>query len=128
MTPTDKLKSELAHYYGGTDTWWRHPLNRRLTYTDGVKHFADHAGGGAHWLLDIVATECAPFVENHRIVFFTAKSDGRRATLTLVPDTDKPPLWSRDIPLTDLPEGEWPLWIAEGGPSGTTVVMLPSEY
>lgn len=128
MNQSERLRADLEHFRGGTETWWRHPLNRNVTYTDGVKYFADNAAGGAHWLLDIIATELAPFARTHGIAFLTAASDGRRATLSLRRDSDEPPLWTRDIALTDLPEGDWPLWIADGGPGGTAVVMLPSEY
>ncbi len=113
--------------FTGTERWYR-TINRSVTYTDGVKYFADKAG--SHWLLDILATELPPFVREHGMVFASAtrKEGERGCLLSCVRDTGDPPLWSRKIELTDLPVGEWPLWLGEGGPEGTTVIMLPSEY
>ncbi|MCK1641666.1 hypothetical protein IVA95_30015 [Bradyrhizobium sp. 157] len=47
LTPAD-----LAHFTG-TAEWYRHGLNRRMLYTDGVQYLAEK--GGAYWLLDKIA-------------------------------------------------------------------------
>ena len=39
--------------FTGSETWYRHGLNRKVLYTDGAKYVADH--GGAYWLLDEIA-------------------------------------------------------------------------
>jgi hypothetical protein len=51
MTKT-LTKESLAHFTG-TSHWYRHPLNRRVTYTDGAQHVAET--GEAYWLLDEIA-------------------------------------------------------------------------
>lgn len=37
--------------FTGTEQWFRHPLSSNFLYTDGVKFFAEHCGGGAYWFL-----------------------------------------------------------------------------
>jgi hypothetical protein len=39
--------------FTGSETWYRHALNRAVLFTDGAKHVAD--AGGADWLLDEIA-------------------------------------------------------------------------
>jgi hypothetical protein len=119
------LKADLAHFTG-TEQWFRCFLNRKVTYTEGVKYFAEKAG--AYWLLDILATELPGLVKKHGMIFVSAESDGSQANLVAVRDKGEPPLWHRHVDFTDLPAGEWPLWMGEGGPGGTMVIMLPSEY
>jgi hypothetical protein len=46
-------KADLLEFTG-TENWYRHSLNRNVTYTDGVKFMAESAG--AYWLIDEVAT------------------------------------------------------------------------
>src|SRR5215471_18753753 len=50
-TPT--LTQDALHQFTGTEHWYRHPLVRTVTYTDGAQYVAEH--GGAYWLLDIIA-------------------------------------------------------------------------
>jgi len=123
---TPALQQTDLNQFTGTQTYYRHALNRKVTYTDGVKYFADRAG--AHWLIDILATELERLARKHGILFITAKARDGKADLEALPDHGKPPLWSRHISLTDLPEGDWRLWMADGAPEGTVVIMLPSEY
>ncbi len=46
-------ESDLAQFTG-SQTWYRHPLMRKISYTDGVKFMADKAG--AHWLIDMIVS------------------------------------------------------------------------
>ncbi|QFZ84585.1 hypothetical protein GFK26_18325 [Variovorax paradoxus] len=45
--------------FSGAEQLFRHGLVRDFNYTEGVRFFAQNAGGGAYWLLDILATEPA---------------------------------------------------------------------
>lgn len=57
MTDANELKSALCAYYG-TENYYKHSLmGSRFLYTDGVRFFAQNAGGGAYWFLDILATQ-----------------------------------------------------------------------
>jgi len=37
----------------GTETWFHHPLNRKVVYTEGMQYVAEK--GGAYWLIDEIA-------------------------------------------------------------------------
>ncbi len=122
----DQLRASLAHFTG-TEHWYRHPLNpRAVTFTDGAKAFAEDAG--CFWLLDILATELVPLALKHGIIFTTCTVKDGKARIAANRDTGQPDVWSKDIESTDCPEGEWPLWMGDGGPYDTVVIMLPSEY
>ena len=52
MTTKTLSKSDLAQFTG-SESWYRHGINRTVLYTDGAQHVAEH--GGAYWLLDEIA-------------------------------------------------------------------------
>ena len=64
--PWGSLKTKETHHdeqrnspesdldqFTGSENWYRHGLNRNVTFTDGAKYVADE--GGAYWLLDAIA-------------------------------------------------------------------------
>ena len=120
-----ELEGALAGYTG-TERYYRHPLQPRVTYSDGAKAFAERAS--AYWLLDIMATELPPFVDEHEIIFITTTVKDHTASISAVRDKGEPPLWSRETAYTSLPDGDWALWMGLGGPENTQVIFLPSEY
>jgi hypothetical protein len=115
-----ELKSALAHCTG-TEQWYRHPLNQKLMYTDGVRTFAKNAGGGAYWFLDIVATEVAPLQDDEAFISMSIKSTDGEAELEATDGNDNI-LWSRQLDFTDCPEGTWNFYLIDN------VMLLPSEY
>ncbi|CEJ88095.1 conserved hypothetical protein [Hyphomicrobium sp. GJ21] len=117
---------DLLLNFTGTEHYYRHPLARRVVWTDGVKAFADAVGG--YWLLDILATELPRFVKTHGIVFIHVSVKGGKAMLSAYETEGQPPSWQRPIDYTDCPEGGWRFYMAAGGPQDTTVILLPSEY
>jgi hypothetical protein len=118
---TDKLKSNLARFYG-SDVWYRHGLNRNMLYTEGVQYFAETAGGhGAYWLLDIIATEVFPLLEKEP--FLVIKVIVNTSDCHIFADDGNDNLvWSRYIDYTDLQEGTWEFYFTDN------VLLLPSEY
>ena len=52
MTTKTLSKSDLAQFTG-SESWYRHAINRNVLYTDGAQHVAED--GGAYWLLDEIA-------------------------------------------------------------------------
>jgi hypothetical protein len=50
MTNAKTLTHAELRQFTGTDHWYKHTLNRKVLFTDGVKYLADQAG--AYWLLD----------------------------------------------------------------------------
>lgn len=117
------LKSDLAHFTG-TENYYR-SINRAVTYTDGVKYFADKAG--AHWLIDILATELVGHAKREEFLHIKMDVRNDKAEIT-ADDGNGKVVWRRDIDWTDCPEGEWRFYMALGGPEGTVVILLPSEY
>jgi hypothetical protein len=114
-----ELESNLHQFYG-TETWYRNPLYPRMHYTDGVKFFAENAGNGAYWFLDIVGTEIHSLQRFEEFINIVLKSDGHRAEI-LGDDGNGNPLYIREIPLTDCPAGEWQFFLEND------VLCLPSE-
>ena len=49
---TSLTDADLRHFTG-SETWYRHGINRKVLFTDGAKYVADH--GSAYWLLDEIA-------------------------------------------------------------------------
>jgi hypothetical protein len=116
------LESNLCQFTG-TEQWHRHGLNRNMLYTDGAQYFAENAGGGAYWFLDIVATEifalqkAEPFICIDLIVW--GDKPGARIVAT---DGNDNEIWAREIEYTDCPIGNWKFYLTDN------VMLLPSEY
>ena len=119
----DQTLTTTLHQFIGTEQWYRHGINRNMLYTDGIKFFADHAGGGAYWFLDIMATELMeiqtrddePFIAIHMRV------NDNKATIT-ADDGNGKELWKRAIEWTDCPHGNWEFYLISG------TLLLTSEY
>lgn len=124
-TDADKLRAELAQFYG-SETIYRHPLNRRVLYTEGVQHFAQNAGNGAYWFLDILATEPAILKEAREfaVVTLTVSADGTGARIQVTDGGKTEPevtVFSRRLEFTDCPPGEWKFFFEN------LTLMLPGE-
>ena len=50
---TKTLTTADLRQFTGSEHWYRHALNRNVSFTDGAKYVADMAG--AYWLLDEIA-------------------------------------------------------------------------
>jgi hypothetical protein len=50
---TSNLTADQLSQLTGSETWYRHGLNRKVLYTDGVKYLADT--GQCYWLVDSIA-------------------------------------------------------------------------
>lgn len=142
MKDGSELHNALRQYTG-TENVYRHSLVRNFFYSDGVQYFARNAGGGAYWMLDILATE--PTIK--RLVLGEDEGCGfasvrlkvdsltRKALLT-VDDGNNNIKFSREIDITDCPsackshnDGCWLFFIEPtqvGGVVGS-MMMLPSE-
>ena len=117
------LQEELKQFIGGTENWYRHPLNRKATYTDGVKYLAEKAG--AYWLVDDI---CAAYQLDKEVKATPSQVwklkvnlDKHTAVLSLEDGNDKL-VKSFDIPFTDFPLEEIVLWFTDN------VLLLPCEY
>ncbi len=124
MTTTESqpafTQAELAAFTG-SEQWFRHPLCRKMLYTEGVKFVADRAG--AYWLIDEIAfAQAEPSVarEEFQVWRLIVDIDGS-ATLACEDGNDNA-VYSKRIPLTDFPAPGIALWCANN------TIYLPSEH
>ncbi len=115
-----ELKEALQQFIG-TDEWTRHTLNREMLLTDGVRFFAENAGGGAYWLTDIIATEVFPLLGQEAFIHIKMIVADEAAVI-IGDDGNDNTLWQQRIEFTDCPQGEWHFYLKDN------VLLLPSEY
>ena len=119
MIAATDLKNALAQHYG-SQTIFKHSINPRFFYTEGVQCFAEEAG--AYWFLDIVATDIWEFclsLDFASVVLAVGESGGAAIG---VEDGDGGVLWRKGIAYTDCPEGEWIFFYQN------STLLLPLEY
>jgi len=112
------LESALMQFIG-TENWYQHPLIPAMTYTDGVKYFAEQTE--SYWLLDIIATEHFPMLKEQPFLFITVESQNGSCTI-VVTDGNGNELKSKHVTFTTLIEGTWKFYLLDD------VLLLPSEY
>lgn len=93
----------------------------KLVHTDGVQYFAENAGNGAFWFLDIVGTEIYPKTKTYPFISITLVSSNGSAMIT-GEDGDCMEMYSKKIDYTDCPDGEYQFFLTDN------VLMLSSEY
>ena len=123
-----ELSSALSQFTG-TEQWYRHPLNKRMLYTDGIRYFAKNGGEiGAYWLLDKTALEICPLLDRTNQAFDVVSVivNLDHSADIIVTDGNEEPLLRLDINFTDLQNGEWRFYLIEDGDH--RVMLLPSEY
>jgi hypothetical protein len=120
MMNAQELKQGMYNFTG-TEQWYRHSLNRYMLYTDGTQFFAENAGGGAYWFLDLVAFELFPLQEKEPFLFITLSSKDRSAVIK-VADGNENIVYTKQIEFTDCPEGDWIFYLTDN------VLLLTSEY
>lgn len=103
--------------FTGTEHWYRHPFSK-VTYTDGVKYFAETAG--AYWFLDIAVCLPMEYPGEDFMSIALDVTDGK-AKLT-VDDGNENVLMTKDIEPTDCPAGKYCFFLTNN------VLMLTSEY
>ena len=122
MTKSAKLTQADLNQFSGSETWYRHGINRNVLFTDGAKYVADQAG--AHWLLDEIAIiqphDKRVAAEEFQVWKLVVRSD-RTAELTCE-DGNGSIVFSKEIEYTDFPRDEISLWFAHN------VIYLPSEH
>ncbi len=119
---THPLTQADLRQFSGSETWCRHPLNRKVLYTDGAKHVAE--AGGAYWLLDEIALAqryvAAVAGEAFQLWTLTVKAD-RTATL-VCEDGNGHAVYTKAIEFTDFPLDEIKFYFTDN------TLLLPSEY
>lgn len=122
MTNTTTLTNADLLQFTGSEQWYRHPINRKVVYTDGAKYVADTAG--AYWLLDEIAL-IQPYdkrvaAETFQVWKLAVNAD-QTATLTCEDGNDNA-VFTKAIASTDFPLAEITLWFTDN------TILLPSEY
>jgi hypothetical protein len=122
MNDISKLTKADLKQFTGTEYYYRHSINRRVLFTDGVKYLADKAG--AYWLLDEIALiqqyDRRVAVEEFQVWTLSVGADDT-ASLKC-DDGNGNVVFSKDIEFTDFPLDEIELWFAND------VIYLPSEH
>ncbi|MGY3602758.1 MULTISPECIES: DUF6876 family protein [unclassified Bradyrhizobium] len=117
---TDTRLADLKQFTG-SEEWYRHPLNRSVTYTQGARYVADQVG--AYWLLDEIALAQLGIPAVRAEPFQVWKLDVKRSRATLsCEDGNNASVFTKEIRSTDFPEPGITLWFTD------SVILLPSEY
>lgn len=123
---TEKFKAAYGESRNGANQMYFSKMLPGMVYSDGVK---DCAEAGIYWLLDIMATECVrPVLDSNRPlgILYVRVTKGATA-ITLELQDDVPPVWTRNIASTNLPDGKWIFYLGNDG-DGKVTVILPTEY
>ena len=110
----------MSHFTGST-CLYHHPTYDTPKYTDGARYFFQNAGGGAYWLLDLIATEPAIRKQAQDFAFITLDVKENKARL-FVTDGNEKQVYERHIEYTDCPAGVWKFYWTDD------VLMVSSEY
>ena len=129
MTVTEKLTHADLQHFTGTSQWYRHPLMRKVLFTDGV-HFLIKRGE-CMWLIDKIATlqlKRKVAAEPHQ--FWNLKVNEDRTAELTCDDGDKGGgrviLHREKISFTDFPLDGVEVWVEYDGEHA--VILLPSEH
>ncbi len=121
MTNIKTLSQADLRQFTGSEHWYRHPLARKVLYTDGAQYVAEH--GGAYWLIDAIAflqAESAVAAEEFQLWKLMVRAD-HTATLACEDGNGKR-VYAHEIPFTDFPLPEIKLYFTND------TILLPSEY
>ena len=122
MTNIKTLTAEALYQFTGTETWYRHSLNPKVLYTDGVQYLAYH--GGAYWLLDTIAIAQAhvKVVAAEEFQVWTLKINPDCSASIACDDGNGRIVYEQSLSFSDFPLPEIKLYFRDN------VIMLPSEY
>jgi hypothetical protein len=116
------LRADDLRNFTGSETFYRHPMNRKIVFTEGVKYVADTAG--AYWLIDELAFaqryQAKVAAENFQAWKLTVNDD--HSAELRCEDGNHNFVFEKRIDWTDFPLPEISLWLVGG------TILLPSEY
>lgn len=108
--------------YTGSECYYRHTLNRRCVFTEGVHYLAEAAG--AFWLIDAIIL-AQPYEDALKRTEFQCWTLAVREDLSAVltcTNGNHVYVYSQDISITDFPLKSVELWFANN------TLYLPSEH
>lgn len=110
----------------GADHFVRHPLVKSFHYSDGVQSLAET---GCYWLLDVLATEIRQRDFIAKDAYLCIVSIMVKGGIGIIEGkfSDDDPAPYRKRVNTDMPDGEWLLYLSNDG-DGVIRCILPTEY
>jgi len=114
---------ENLNQFTGTEQWYRHPLCRRYTYTDGVKYVAEE--GSAYWLIDdiLIHTSCTKKLKDQDfLVWKLIRNEEGNGAKLICEDGDYNRLFCTESEFTDFPLKSIEFYLINN------ILLLPSEY
>lgn len=122
MSANKTLDPSIMFHFTGSETFYRHPLARKVVYTEGVQYVAETVG--AYWLLDEIALMNMGLpslaLEAFQVWTLTVRPD---STATLAcSDGNENIVYSKELTFTDFPQEGVTLWFQNN------TILLPSEY
>ena len=108
--------------FTGTEQWYQHPFNKKITFTDGVHYVAEE--GKAFWLLDAIVshqTNKKVRKEEFQVWKLTVNQEDNSGLL-VCQDGDYNEIIRQEIEFTDFPLSEIIIWLTDN------VLLLPSKY
>jgi hypothetical protein len=124
---TDFNLNELRQF-SGSEQFFKHGINRKLIYTEGVQYLAEKAG--CYWLIDEIAVILLPVLlkkrydEFYSIQFLVTNCS---AVIT-VGDGNGKTYMKHKIEWTDFPISGIPVNLYLCASDGCYCLMLPNEY
>ncbi len=121
MTSKTLRAADLA-MFTGSETFYRHGINRKIVFTEGAQHVAE--AGGAYWLLDEIALvqSCEPKLAEEEFQVWTLTVRPDHTGALVCEDGNSNIVFSKEIPFTDFPLETITLWFANN------TIYLPSEH
>lgn len=108
-------------YFTGTENYYRHPLIRKVCYTDGIKYVAD--AGNARWLIDEIAIQqINRSISAEGFQVWTLKVNEDKTAVFTCDDGNENTIYREEINYTTFPLDEIKLYCIDN------VILLPSEY
>lgn len=124
----DKFIKAYKEVRNGTNNYYFDRLVPHLLYSDGVKECMD---AGCRWLLYTLGTELiSPFNkqrETTSLCIVTVTVAGNAAKIVGQFNDEGTNAYTKDIPYTDLPEGEWMFYVSVVD-EHKYLLYIPSEY
>lgn len=119
---TKTLNAADLDMFTGSETFYRHAINRKVVYTEGAHHVAE--AGGAFWLLDEIALiqPYEPKIAAEEFQVWTLTVRSNRTAALVCEDGNGNIVFSKEISFTDFPLEAITLWFAND------TIYLPSEH
>ena len=120
MTQKSLAKADLEQFTG-TEQWYRHPLVRKVLYTDGAQYVAEH--GSAYWLLDEIAfAQSRPTIAAEKFQLWLLSVNEDRSAVLTCEDGNSRAVFTKKLDWTDFPLEYIRFYFIDN------TILLPSEY